>query len=101
MPGSPAATVAPLSRTALALLSTYFVTIWGAGFVATRIALQYAAPFTYIGVRYAIAALVATLAALAMRARWPATRAQWGHTAVAGLLSHGGYLAGKIGRAHV
>ena len=45
--------------------------------------------------RYAIAAIVATIAALAMRARWPATRAQWGHTAVAGLLSHGGYLAGS------
>src|SRR4051812_24837741 len=82
-PSAPPPPVAPLSPAALALLSTYFVTIWGAGFVATRIALQYAAPFTYIGVRYAIAAIVATIAALAMRARWPATRAQWGHTAVA------------------
>jgi len=86
---------APLARATLAVLSTYFVVIWGAGFVATRVALQYAAPFTYIGVRYSIAAVVALGAALALRARWPATRAEWGHVAVAGLLSHGGYLAGS------
>jgi drug/metabolite transporter (DMT)-like permease len=86
---------APLPRTTLASLSTYFVVIWGAGFVATRIALQYAAPFTYIGVRYAIAAVVACCAALAMQARWPVTAAQWRDVAVAGLLSHGGYLAGS------
>jgi hypothetical protein len=40
---------APLSTPALVALSACFVTIWGAGFVASRIALQYAAPFTYIG----------------------------------------------------
>ena len=31
--------------------------LWGAGFVASRLALQYAAPFSYIGVRYALGAL--------------------------------------------
>jgi drug/metabolite transporter (DMT)-like permease len=90
-----AAAPPPLRREMLALLSAYFVIIWGAGFVATRVALQYAAPFTYIGVRYTIAAVVALALAVAMRARWPATRAEWGHIAVAGLLSHGGYLAGS------
>ena len=76
------------------LLGAYFVTVWGAGFVATRIALQYAAPFTYIGIRYAIAFRVA-LVAFGWRARWPATRRQWWHVAVAGLLSHAGYLGGS------
>ncbi len=85
---------APLSASARLLLSTYFVTVWGAGFVATRVALQYAAPFTYLGVRYSLAFVVA-LAAFGWRARWPATRAQWGHVAVAGLLSHAGYLGGS------
>jgi drug/metabolite transporter (DMT)-like permease len=79
----------------LALLSGYFVVIWGAGFVATRVALQYAAPFTYIGVRYAIAAVVALGAAFALRATWPETRAEWAHVAVAGLLTHAGYLGGS------
>ncbi len=76
------------------LLSGYFVGVWGAGFVASRIALQYAAPFTYIGVRYAIAFVVAMLA-FGLRAAWPTSRAQWGHVAVAGLLSHAGYLGGS------
>jgi drug/metabolite transporter (DMT)-like permease len=76
------------------LLSAYFVTVWGAGYVATRIALQYAAPFTYIGVRYAIAFAVAMLA-FGLRASWPKTPRMWGHIAVAGVLSHAGYLGGS------
>jgi drug/metabolite transporter (DMT)-like permease len=85
---------APLAHAAVLALSTYFVVIWGAGFVASRIALQYAAPFSYIGVRYALAFAVALLA-FGVRARWPRTPAQWGHVAVAGLLSHAGYLGGS------
>ena len=84
----------PLSPAASVALSGYFVTIWGAGFVASRIALQYAAPFSYIGVRYAIAFAVALLA-FGLRAAWPATPAMWTHVAVAGLLSHAGYLGGS------
>src|SRR4029079_3597630 len=59
-----------------------------------RLALEYAAPFTYIGVRYAIAFAVATLA-FGLRARWPPAPAAWGHVAIAGLLSHAGYLGGS------
>ena len=84
----------PLSQPALIALATYFVTVWGAGFVASRIALQYAAPFSYIGVRYAIAFAVAMLA-FGLRAAWPATPALWAHVAVAGVLSHAGYLGGS------
>lgn len=72
-------------------LVTYFVVVWGAGYVATRIALQYAAPFSYIGVRYAIAFVVALLA-FGWHARWPRAPRQWGHVALAGLISHGAYL---------
>ena len=74
--------------------AAYFVTVWGSGFVVTRIALEYAAPFTYIGVRYAIAFAVALLA-FGLRAAWPRTPALWGHVAIAGLLSHAGYLGGS------
>jgi drug/metabolite transporter (DMT)-like permease len=84
----------PLSQLALVGLATYFVTVWGAGFVASRIALQYAAPFSYIGVRYAIAFAVAMLA-FGLRAAWPAAPALWAHVAIAGLLSHAGYLGGS------
>jgi drug/metabolite transporter (DMT)-like permease len=84
----------PLSRAVLVALAAYFVIVWGAGFVASRIALQYAAPFSYMSVRYSIAFAVAMLA-FGLRATWPATPAQWGHVAVAGLLSHAGYLGGS------
>ena len=84
----------PLAQAALFALTAYFVIIWGAGFVASRIALQYAAPFTYIGVRYGLALLVALLA-FGLRASWPTTASGWGHVAVAGLLSHAGYLGGS------
>lgn len=84
----------PLAQPVLVALAAYFVTIWGAGFVATRVALQYAAPFTYLGVRYGIA-LVLALLAFGLRARWPQTRREWGHAAVAGLLTHAGYLGGS------
>ncbi|HEY4959179.1 MAG TPA: DMT family transporter [Caldimonas sp.] len=84
----------PLPTPTLVALSAYFVTIWGAGFVATRVAMQYAAPFTYLGIRYALALLLA-LIAFGLRARWPKNRAEWGHAAVAGLLSHAGYLGGS------
>jgi drug/metabolite transporter (DMT)-like permease len=94
-PPTPAPIPAPLRRATLALLATYFVVVWGAGFVATRVALQYAAPFTYIGVRYTIAAVLALGVALLTRARWPARGAQWRDVAIAGLLSHGGYLGGS------
>jgi len=85
---------APLSSLSSVLLSAYFVTVWGAGFVVTRIALEYAAPFTYIGVRYALAFVVAMLA-FGLRAVWPRTPAAWGHVAIAGLLTHAGYLGGS------
>jgi drug/metabolite transporter (DMT)-like permease len=85
---------APLARAAVVALSGYFVVVWGSGFVASRYALQYAAPFTYIGVRYGIALVVALLA-FGLGARWPQTPRQWGHVAVAGLLSHAGYLGGS------
>ena len=93
-PSTEARAAPPLARATVLALSTYFVVVWGSGFVASRYALQFAAPFTYIGVRYGIALVVAVLA-FGLRARWPRTPAQWGHVAVAGLLSHAGYLGGS------
>jgi drug/metabolite transporter (DMT)-like permease len=84
----------PLAQAAVVALSAYFVVVWGAGFVASRIALEHAAPFTYIGIRYGLAFCVAVVA-FGLRARWPTTRAEWAHIAVAGLLTHAGYLGGS------
>ena len=94
-PPAPPETPTPLSRPVLAALGTYFVLVWGAGFVATRLALQSAAPLTYIAVRYTIATGVALVAALAWRAPWPDSAAAWRRAALAGLATHAGYLAGS------
>lgn len=85
---------APLARSGVVALSAYFVVVWGAGFVASRIALEHAAPFTYIGIRYGLAFAVAVVA-FGLHARWPRSRVEWAHIAVAGLLSHAGYLGGS------
>jgi hypothetical protein len=34
-------------------LAWYFVAVWGSGFIATKIGLQHAAPFTFLALRFA------------------------------------------------
>ena len=36
-----------------AALAWYFVTVWGSGFIATKVGLQHAAPFTFLTLRFA------------------------------------------------
>jgi drug/metabolite transporter (DMT)-like permease len=77
------------------LLAWYFVTVWGSGFIATKIGLQYAAPFTFLTLRFlfGLACLVPIL--LWMRPRFPGSRAELGHVIVAGLLMHAVHLGGS------
>ncbi len=77
------------------LLAAYFVLVWGSGYVATRIALQDASPFSFLTIRFALATLVLIPVILWLRPRWPATRAEWLHVIVAGLLMHGFNLGGS------
>jgi drug/metabolite transporter (DMT)-like permease len=77
-----------------------FVVLWSTGFIATKYALQGAAPLTYLSIRMAlVVGLMAIIAAVA-RPKWP-DRAGLGHSIVAGLLVHGFYLGGTaIAIAH-
>lgn len=88
---------APLSerRWFDAFLAWYFVAIWGSGFLATKIGLQYAAPFTFLTLRFLFGIACMLPIVLVMRARWPATRADLGHLIIAGLLMHAMHLAGS------
>jgi drug/metabolite transporter (DMT)-like permease len=83
------------SRGFEALLAWYFVTVWGSGFVATRIGLQYAAPFTFLTLRFlfGLACLVPIL--LITQPRFPGSRAELGHVVAAGLLMHAIHLGGS------
>ncbi|MFC3147082.1 DMT family transporter [Piscinibacterium candidicorallinum] len=90
-----------------ALLVWYFVLVWGAGFLATKIALQYTAPFTFLSLRYVfgMACVALWMAWVVYRPRpqaggwrsivWPTTPMAWLHVAVAGLGVHAVNLGGS------
>ncbi len=77
----------------LAATPALFVFLWSTGFIGAKYGVPYAEPFTFLGIRMALASGLLLLLALAMRAPWPSLRSA-GHTAIAGLLVHGFYLGG-------
>jgi drug/metabolite transporter (DMT)-like permease len=72
------------------------VAVWGSGYVATKVGLQYAPPFTFLSLRFAFGLAFLVPIVLAWKPRWPRTPAEWGHLAVAGLLMH----AVQLGASH-
>jgi drug/metabolite transporter (DMT)-like permease len=81
------------------LLAWFFVVVWGSGYLATRIGLGYAPPFTFLVLRYSfgVVALAAMLTVSRRRQplRWPDSRRQLLHIVVAGLLMHAFNLGGS------
>lgn len=76
-------------------LAWYFVIVWGSGFLASKVALQYAPPFTMLTLRYVLAMACMLPVLLLTRPRWPSTRRELGHVIVAGLLMHAIHLSGS------
>jgi drug/metabolite transporter (DMT)-like permease len=76
------------------LLAWYFVSVWGSGYLATKIGIQYAAPFTFLSLRYALGLLCLAPVLALLRPPWPATPRELGHVVAAGLLMHGVQLSG-------
>ena len=62
------------------------VTIWGASFVATKIALQYAVPTTVVWLRFAMGVVVLGLAVRLSRQFSLPERKDWGYFAILGFL---------------
>jgi drug/metabolite transporter (DMT)-like permease len=81
---------ASLSRIPAAL----FVVLWSTGFIAAKYGLPYAAPLSFLLVRFALVAALMGVVALATRARWPSTWRDVLHVTVAAWLVHGVYLGG-------
>ena len=71
-----------------------FVLIWSTGFIVAKFGLPYAPPLTFLSLRYALSIACFGLWCAVSRAVWPASRAQWMHLAVTGMLMHAGYLGG-------
>ena len=78
-----------------ALLAWYFVIVWGSGFIASKIGLQHAAPFTFLALRFAFGIVCLALIVLVTRPAWPQSRTDLGHVLVAGLLMHAIHLGGS------
>lgn len=73
------------------LFPVMFVLLWATGFIGAGLSMPYAEPFTFMAVRFSIAAVIMTLWALASRSIWPKGDVLL-HAAIAGCLIHGVYL---------
>ncbi len=82
----------PFSNAALAW---YFVLIWGSGFIATKTGLQYAAPFTFLSLRFLVGLVFLLPILYVLKPRWPVSISEWFHIIVAGLLMHAIHLSGS------
>jgi drug/metabolite transporter (DMT)-like permease len=72
------------------------VAVWGSGYVATKVGLQYAPPFTFLTLRFGFGLLCLAPVVLLWKPRWPDSPRELGHLVVAGLLMH----AVQLGASH-
>lgn len=77
------------------LLAWYFVSVWGSGFLATKIGLQHAAPFTFLTLRFTFGLACLIPIVLITRPRWPRSWHELGHVVAGGLLMHAVHLSGS------
>ncbi len=78
----------------VALMPPVFVLLWSTGFIGSKYGMPYAEPFTFLALRFGIAAVAMTAIAVIGRAPWPRTFTEYRDAIVVGLLLHGVYLGG-------
>ena len=78
-----------------ALLAWYFVLVWGSGFLATKLGLQHAPPFTFLAIRFAFGIACLVPIVLVMRPRGIRSREELAHIVIAGCLMHVVHLGGS------
>lgn len=71
-----------------------FVLLWSTGFIGAKLGVPYAEPFTFLCLRFTLVLVLMVPLAIVLRARWPRTRREGAHIAVAGSLMQAGYLGG-------
>ena len=71
-----------------------FVLIWATGFIVARFGMPNSPPMKFLALRYFLSVLCFAVWALLARAGLPASRHQYAHLAVTGVLIHAGYLGG-------
>lgn len=82
------------SQALLRAMPLVFVLIWSTGFIVARYGMPHAPPLSFLAWRYVLSILCFLPWILLARVAWPATRTQWLHLSVTGVLMHAGYLGG-------
>ncbi len=87
-PSGPSSPARPDRLAALVALSlpALFILLWSTGYIAGKLALPHAGPFTLLALRFGLAAVVLLAVSVATRAPWPKTARAWIHLGVVGLL---------------
>ncbi|MCP4072811.1 MAG: DMT family transporter [Hyphomicrobiales bacterium] len=70
-----------------------FVLLWSTGFIGARLGLPYAEPFTFLFIRFALVLVLLIPVAWFTVKKWPNIKLL-AHSALVGILLHGGYLGG-------
>ena len=78
-----------------ALLAWFFVLVWGSGYLASKVGMQYAPPFTFLALRYIFGVLCLVPWVLVSRPVWPKDGRELFHVCIAGLLMHALTLGGS------
>ena len=82
--------IATASRSpAMSSLGAVFVVLWSSAWIAGKLGLPYAGPFTLLLIRFGVAGAVLLLIAVASGAPWPQKLSDYTHLAVAGVLIQG------------
>lgn len=76
-----------------------FVVLWATGFIGARYAMPWAEPFTFLAVRFVMAAVLLAVLMMALGSK-RATRTEALHATGAGILMHGVYLGGVFWAIH-
>jgi len=75
-------------------LPALFVLLWSTGFIAAKYGLPHAPPFGFLAWRFLLAAAIMSALALATRAAWPRTPAEYRDLALVGICVHALCLGG-------
>ncbi len=76
------------------VMPVLFVLIWSTGFIVARYGMPHAPPLKFLLLRYFFSIACFLPWILMARVKWPATRMQWAHLALTGVLMHACYLGG-------
>jgi drug/metabolite transporter (DMT)-like permease len=76
-----------------AIFPAVFVILWSSGFIGAKLGLPYAAPATFLLLRFVVVLAILLPLCWLSRARWPSPQGA-AHVAAAGVLMQAGYLGG-------